>query len=127
MNKTEKVSKFMLSSEQAIGKNLGENLPILLNRLEWLEEEVRELRKAVEEENLIEILDAFADIEYIHIGNLLTFGATEIHEKVFDEVHRSNMTKTVNGKVLRREDGKIIKPDTYVKPDIKSIVDEATR
>jgi predicted HAD superfamily Cof-like phosphohydrolase len=35
-------------------------------------------------------------------------------EPVFAEVHRSNMSKVgPNGQVIRREDGKILKPDTY--------------
>jgi len=41
---------------------------------------------------------------------------------VFSEIHRSNMTKVVDGKVVRREDGKILKPDTYEKPNIEAIL-----
>ena len=37
----------------------------------------------------------------------------------FKEVHRSNMTKVCkDGTVLRREDGKIIKPDTFEEPNL---------
>ncbi len=39
-------------------------------------------------------------------------------EAVFAEVHRSNMTKVVDGQVIRREDGKILKPDTYREADV---------
>ena len=42
---------------------------------------------------------------------------------VFNEIHASNMTKlTKEGKVLRREDGKVIKPDTYRPPNIQKIL-----
>jgi predicted HAD superfamily Cof-like phosphohydrolase len=42
---------------------------------------------------------------------------------VFNEIHRSNMTKlTEDGKVLRREDGKIIKSDRYQSPNLAPIV-----
>jgi hypothetical protein len=32
------------------------------------------------------------------------------------------MTKVVDGKVVRRRDGKILKPETYEKPNIESIL-----
>lgn len=39
---------------------------------------------------------------------------------VFNEIHRSNMTKLEpDGKVRRREDGKILKPETYERPNLK--------
>lgn len=43
-------------------------------------------------------------------------------EAVLREVHRSNMTKVVNGKVQRRPDGKILKGPNYQEPDIENIV-----
>jgi predicted HAD superfamily Cof-like phosphohydrolase len=41
---------------------------------------------------------------------------------VFTEVHRSNMAKLVDGRVLRREDGKIIKPPGWTPPDIAGVL-----
>lgn len=39
--------------------------------------------------------------------------------EAFKEVHKSNMTKVrEDGTVLRREDGKIIKPDTFKEPNL---------
>lgn len=39
--------------------------------------------------------------------------------EAFKEVHRSNMTKVCkDGTVLRREDGKIIKPETFEEPNL---------
>ena len=43
--------------------------------------------------------------------------------EAFKEVHRSNMTKVCkDGTVLRREDGKIIKPDTFEEPNLEKIL-----
>lgn len=39
----------------------------------------------------------------------------------FNRVHNNNMTKVVDGKVRLREDGKILKPEGYVKPDMKGL------
>ena len=44
-------------------------------------------------------------------------------EEGFAEVHRSNMTKVLeDGTCLLRDDGKIIKPEGYSPPDLKSIL-----
>jgi predicted HAD superfamily Cof-like phosphohydrolase len=57
-----------------------------------------------------------ADVLYVVYG---TADLLEIPlEAVFREVHRSNMSKVVDGQVIRREDGKILKPDTYREADV---------
>jgi predicted HAD superfamily Cof-like phosphohydrolase len=57
-----------------------------------------------------------ADLLYVVYG---TADLLEIPlEAVFAEVHRSNMSKVVNGQVIRREDGKILKPDNYREADV---------
>ena len=37
-------------------------------------------------------------------------------DPLFDIVHRANMQKVVNGKVIRRDDGKILKPEGWQDP-----------
>jgi predicted HAD superfamily Cof-like phosphohydrolase len=58
-----------------------------------------------------------ADVLYVVYG---TADLLDIPlEAVFAEVHRSNMSKIgLNGEVIRREDGKILKPDSYRPADI---------
>jgi predicted HAD superfamily Cof-like phosphohydrolase len=44
-------------------------------------------------------------------------------QEVWDEVARSNLAKiSDNGKVLKRNDGKVLKPEGWTPPDIKSIL-----
>lgn len=45
-------------------------------------------------------------------------------EGAFKEVSRSNMSKIdlVTGKVIKREDGKVLKPESYSHPDLKSFL-----
>lgn len=38
-----------------------------------------------------------------------------------NRVHANNMTKVIDGKVRRREDGKILKPEGYVPADMKGL------
>lgn len=76
-------------------------------------------------ETLTAISDHIADSIYVLCGlaNLL---GIPIHQ-VFAEVHRSNMSKAVpNGNggftVIKREDGKILKPAHWTPPNIKLIL-----
>jgi len=39
----------------------------------------------------------------------------------FNRVHNSNMTKVVDGKVIFRDDGKILKPSTYEAPNMRGL------
>lgn len=81
-------------------------------------EEVAEFSEACNDVNLIEMADALADIIYVTIGAALEFGIPI--DRVFAEVHRSNMTKLwPDGKPRYRNDGKVIKPDTYSPPNIR--------
>lgn len=73
---TEKVKEFMITSGQHIGTIYGvykENVNLIDLREELIKEEILELSIALEEDNKIEILDAFCDIEYVLIGAMLTF------------------------------------------------------
>jgi predicted HAD superfamily Cof-like phosphohydrolase len=63
-------------------------------RINLLREELKELEEAIEENDLIEAADAFADLQYVLSGAILEFGLGEKFKALFDEVHRSNMSKT---------------------------------
>lgn len=66
-----------------------------------------------------------ADLCYVVFGTVISLGLQDKFEEVFDEVHRSNMSKlTKEGTVLRREDGKVLKSDQYSKADINKILNQ---
>lgn len=73
-------------------------------------------------EGLVEVLDALVDLRYVLEGAVLEFGLQDYFDEAWNEVHRSNMSKFVNGEVLLDENGKVDKPETYSKPDLKSIL-----
>ena len=86
-------------------------------------EELNEYKEANDGDDPVGIADALADQLYILLGTILTHGMADIIEDVFDEVHRSNMSKLdENGNPIYREDGKILKGPNYKKPDIGKIV-----
>jgi predicted HAD superfamily Cof-like phosphohydrolase len=90
-------------------------------RIDLLEEEVGEFREAVESNDTIAIADALADIVYVAYGAALTFGIDL--DAVVREVHRSNMSKLgPDGRPLLRGDGKVLKPPSYVRPDVRRVL-----
>jgi predicted HAD superfamily Cof-like phosphohydrolase len=69
------------------------------------------------------VADAIADCLYILYGTALEWGLGDKLPVIFDEVHRSNMSKLgADGKPIYREDGKILKGENYTPPQIKDIV-----
>lgn len=92
-------------------------------------EELNELQVAIAADDKIEIADAGADIEYVCNGMILAVRRMMVAraipwQRVFDEVHRSNMTKLNDeGKPIKREDGKILKGPNYEPPRIAAILE----
>ncbi len=62
-------------------------------RLSLIAEELKELQEAIENKDLIEVADAFCDLQYVLSGAILEFGLGEKFTALFNEVHRSNMSK----------------------------------
>ena len=92
-------------------------------RIKLLKEEVEEYAEAARSGDLVEVLDALADIGYILAGTIINHGMQHIYDDAFDEVHRSNMAKLVDGKVLRREDGKVMKPKGWQPPNLAQFLE----
>jgi len=113
---------------QAFGQRIGEKPEFpdreeRILRRKLITEEFNELTDAEYANDLVEVADALADIIYIACGTAVSYGIPL--DDVFAEVHRSNMAKLVDGKVIRREDGKIQKPEGWTAPDIKSVLNKA--
>ena len=90
-------------------------------RKKLLAEEYNEYTTAEEEDDIVEIADALADLIYIACGTAVAYGIPL--DRVFAEVHRSNMSKLgENGRPIYRDDGKVLKGPTYSPPDIKTIL-----
>lgn len=82
-------------------------------RVRLVQEECKELADAVEAGDFPAAIDALADIIYVVLGSAVSWGVDIA--PIFVEVHAANMRKE-GGK--RRADGKILKPDGWVGPDI---------
>ena len=84
-------------------------------RFNLMKEEVKEYKKEVENNNIEEISKELADILYAVYGTILEHGLQDKIEEIFEEVHRSNMSKDYN-------QYKMIKGQNFFKANIKKIL-----
>lgn len=121
-------------------------------RISLLEEELDELKEALKNDDLVEAADALCDIQYVLSGAIHELGLGPIFKDLFDEVQRSNMSKTCKSLqeakdtqahylntegtestieqkgdeylVYRKEDRKVLKSVKYSPADIKGILEK---
>lgn len=119
-------------------------------RVSLIQEELNELKQAIEDNNLVEVADALADIQYVLSGSILEFGMKDLFNEIFLEVHESNMSKAclsekeasetvtyykskdgteahyqeIDGKwlVFRDSDNKVLKSINYTPANIKKFL-----
>lgn len=119
-------------------------------RINLLEEELKELKEAIEDNDIIEVIDALCDIQYVLSGAIHEFGFGSVFSQMFDEVQRSNMSKTCKTieeaeatqkhyfekdgteshivekdglyLVYRNHDGKVLKSVNYSPANLKSLM-----
>ncbi len=120
-------------------------------RVELIQEELNEFKKAIDDRDIVEIADALCDIQYVLSGAVLEFGLGNKFRELFDEVQRSNMSKTCKTEdearatvayykkergvdcyykksdghylVYRKSDNKTLKSVNYSPPDLKRILE----
>ncbi len=113
---------FKISNENKPKARVGKEVYQL--RYNLMKEENEEYLKAAQQGDLAEIADALGDMIYILCGTILKHGLQHIIEEVFEEIQRSNMSKlNSRGKPIYRKDGKVMKSELYIRPDIKSILE----
>ena len=122
MTNFEKVKEFMNVFGQEI-KNKAEfpNEKIIDLRKKLIEEEFKELKDAIKDNDIVEVADALTDILVVTYGAGVAFGIDL--DKCFEEVHRSNMSKlSKEGKPIYNEFGKVMKGPNYSPPDLKKLI-----
>tara|TARA_Y100001970_G_scaffold117006_1_gene145644 strand:+ start:407 stop:778 length:372 start_codon:yes stop_codon:yes gene_type:complete len=122
MTNFEKVGDFMKTFGQEV-KVKSELSSEKINdlRISLINEELEELKKAIEEKNITEVADALTDILYVTYGAGHAFGINL--DKCFDEVQKSNMSKLgEDGKPIYNENGKVMKGPKYFKPDLSKFI-----
>ncbi len=119
-------------------------------RVDLIAEELKELEEAIAHQDIVAVADALCDIQYVLAGAVLEFGLGDKFKALFDEVQRSNMSKTCRTEeeaqrtvafyhqkdgtecyyvkegdkylVYRKSDNKTLKSVEYSPADLESIV-----
>lgn len=94
-------------------------------RMKLLIEEFEEYLAAENDDDIVEVADALADLIYIACGTAVSYGIPL--DEIYNEVHRSNMAKLVDGKVLKNNLGKVVKPEGWTPPDVEGILKAHTK
>ena len=116
------VKQFMTAVGQATPDTFSpDEFPAKL-RVSLIMEDALEFNDAVENEDFVEAVDAICDLLYVTYGAAIAMGINI--DPFFEEVHRSNMSKLdpATGQPIYRDDGKIIKPSSYSRADIKTLM-----
>ena len=90
-------------------------------RISLIQEELDELKEAINNKDLLEVADALTDILYVTYGAGHAFGIDL--DKCFEEVQNSNMSKLgEDGKPIFNDNGKVMKGPNYFKPDLSKFI-----
>ena len=113
------VQLFMSAAGQTITEDNSEQSK-LYHRL--INEEFHEFVDARLKEDDVETADACFDMIWVIVGYMLSRGWN--CEKIWDEGALSNLRKIdkETKKVLKREDGKVLKPEGWQPPDFSKFV-----
>lgn len=114
-------AKFMQACDQSTDKWNEEQFN-LYTRL--INEEVEELWEANAAADKVECLDALLDIIVVAVGAIHSLGARG--EEAWEEVMKTNLAKIdpATGKVRKRADGKVLKPEGWKAPELGPFICE---
>jgi len=121
-------------------------------RISLISEELEEMKEAIEKGDVVEVADALGDLMVVLCGSILEFGMGDKFDKIFENIHNSNMSKAcksqqealatlshykqkdgtegyykeVDGKwlVYRKEDDKVLKSVNYSPANLVDIINE---
>ena len=123
MSNFNKVKTFMNTYGQEIRDNASfPDKKIVQLRIDLIQEELNELKDAINNNDIIEVADALTDILYVTYGAGHSFGINL--DKCFNEVQDSNMSKLdENKQPIYNDSGKVRKGPNYFPPNLKKIIE----
>lgn len=91
-------------------------------RHELILEEFMEFQDASSQGDLVEVADALGDMMVVIAGTAIAYNIDL--PSVLSEIQRSNLAKIEpeTGRVIRREDGKILKPEGWTSPEVARVM-----
>lgn len=119
-NEQQQVKDFMaLAMQPCPERPQIPDMQTCLLRISLIQEELEELAEGFAEENIVKAYDAILDLLVVVIGTGVSMGVDL--EPGWQEVHRSNMTKFIDG--YRRGDGKWMKGSSYSPANLQPIIE----
>jgi len=111
--------KFMQACDQSVEGFEKEQFALYYS---LIGEEFKELNEAYAAGDKVEMLDALIDILVVTIGAIHSAGFNA--EGAWKEVMRTNFAKIdqETGKVRKREDGKVLKPEGWTPPNLSTFL-----
>ncbi len=111
--------KFMRACDQTVGDFNQDQFKLYVK---LMEEEWKELKVAIDNNDRLETLDALLDFIVVTVGAIHSGGYDG--EGGWREVISTNLAKIdkETGKVRKREDGKVLKPLGWTPPDLNPYV-----
>jgi predicted HAD superfamily Cof-like phosphohydrolase len=112
-------AKFMKACSQSVGKFNSDQFDLYVN---LIAEEHKELKEAIAAGDKVETLDALIDIIVVTVGAMHSLGVDA--EGAWKEIMGSNFAKInrETGMVEKREDGKVLKPERWMPPQLKQYI-----
>jgi predicted HAD superfamily Cof-like phosphohydrolase len=114
------VCVFMAAAGQTVKENDEVQSKLYAN---LIDEEYHEFKKAFSENDDVETIDACFDMIWVIVGYMISRGWD--CNKIWDEGSLSNLAKIdkKTGNVIKREDGKILKPEGWQPPNFSKFVE----
>ena len=114
-------AKFMNACGQTVGERNQDQFDLYVK---LIKEEVSELQVAIDNNDLVEQLDALIDIMVVTVGAVQSLGADG--EGAWKEVMSTNFAKidSLTGRVRKREDGKVLKPVGWRPPELSKYINK---
>jgi predicted HAD superfamily Cof-like phosphohydrolase len=119
-------------------------------RVTLIQEELDEMKEAIENGDVIEIADSLGDLMVVLCGSILEFGMGDKFNEIFENIHNSNMSKACNSQqealatlshykqkdgtegiykeengkwlVYRKDDNKVLKSINYSPASLEDII-----
>ena len=111
--------EFLQAGDVEVGTKEAERLAYDLIGEEW--GELEDEPKWYCEDNLNMIKEAL-DLMYVTAQYLNVTIGPEAATKCWDALHANNMSKCIGGKLVKRADGKVMKPDGFKKLDLSALL-----
>lgn len=122
ITREDRVAEFLTAAgfkQHIEGGDFNVHLTCFAEELVEFSEAVNNYRKKNNPENRAQLAKEWADVQ-VTLSNIAWYFNLD-GQIAFNRVAVNNLSKMIDGKIVKREDGKILKPEGYEKPDMSGL------